>query len=55
MLVFAGAVVAVLAARDVLDAVPTEDPQPAAASAVPASTMIAAQRAVSVMPRSATR
>ena len=55
MLVFAEAVVAVPAARDVLDAVPPEDPQPAAATAVPASTMIAAQRAASGMPRSRTR
>ncbi|MGZ4270037.1 MAG: hypothetical protein ACXVSX_12590 [Solirubrobacteraceae bacterium] len=45
MPVVALAVVAVLPAGDVLDAVPPEDPQPAAARTVPASTMIAAERA----------
>jgi hypothetical protein len=53
LLVVAAAVEAVVAAAvDVLDPVPPEDPQPAPASAVPASTMTAAQRAASVTSRS---
>jgi hypothetical protein len=55
LLVVALAVGAVAVAVDVLAAVPPEDPQPAAASVVSASTTTAADRAASVMSRNRTR
>ena len=55
LLVVAVAVAAVLAPADVLDVAPPEDPQPAAANAMPAITMTATERAGSVIPRSRTR
>jgi hypothetical protein len=54
LLVVAVAVAALVAAVDVLAVVPLEDPHPAAASAAPASTTTAADRAASLLPRSRT-